>query len=439
MENTNDKYYDLMRTEILDDLKKLRVNFDNTRFEIKDEYKHNGFELDIRHNVDDRQFYRGKIHVDIENMSVNVKGEFITKYSDNSMDLEPLLRIDSNRNQKIKYRFFNTHILNLYDSEKREELKLTEKGFDEDNQEYSFEFPNIIDKYFIENYVSETIYDSFYNIYKIIRNTKAIKLGQYEIYAYLDFMQYMCRKFADVQHLLNIAHSKYKDELHVENKLSVNNYFIKMMKKYSKEKLGFYRIPESLEKIKVLSRLGSEIDVNSLYIIQDDEAVELYNTKFKYALEFNLYNGDLHIELYEKEGDKPYTAFYSIGHIDISSASPTSIDVSTYLRMNNCRRAKLKSNFKGQKPYLKTFTTMRLLDDEIDFKELTKVIELDKKMLGVYNNTDENLYSYRVTVFQAFIVGFLQYIIDNDLGNLRNMIYGNLNLYNIITTNIKFD
>ena len=437
MENTNDKYYDLMRSEILDDLKKLRVNFDNTRFEIKDEYKHNGFELDIRHNVDDRQFYRGKIHVDIENMSVNVEGEFITKYSDNSMDLEPLLRIDSNRNQKIKYRFFNTHILNLYDSEKREELKLTEKGFDEDTQEYSFEFPNIIDRYFIENYISETIYDSFYNIYKIIRNTKAIKLGQYEIYAYLDFMQYMCRKFADVQHLLNIAYYKHKDELYVENKLSINNYFIKMMKKYSKEKLSFYRIPDALDKLKVLSRLGSEIDVNSLYIIQDDEAVDLDGKKFKYALEFDLSNGHLHIDVYETEGDKSYTTFYNVGYIDISSKSPTSIDVSTYVKMNDYK--KLKSNFKGQKPYLKTFTTIRISDDEIDLKELIKVIELDKKMINTYNNTDENLYSYRITIFQKFIIEFLQYIVENDLGNLRNIIYGNLNLYNSITTTIKFD
>jgi len=94
-------------------------------------------------------------------------------------------------------------------------------------------------------------------------------------------MQYMCRKFADVQQLLNIAHNKYKDELYVENKLSVNNYLIKTMNKYSKEKMGFYRIPESLEKVKVLSRLGSEIDVNALYIIQDDEAVKLGDKKFK--------------------------------------------------------------------------------------------------------------------------------------------------------------
>ena len=437
MENTNDKYYDLMRAEILDDLKKLRVNFDNTRFELKHEYKHNGFELDIRHNVDDRKFYRGMIYVDIENMSINVKGEFITKYSDNSMDLEPLLRIDSNRGQKIKYRFFNTHILNLYDSEKRKELKLTEKGFDEDNQEYFFEFPNVIDRFAIENYISETIYDSFYNIYKIIRNTKAIKLGQYEIYAYLDFMQYMCRKFADVQQLLNIAHNKYKDELYVENKLSVNNYFIKMTKKYSKEKMGFYRIPESLEKIKVLSRLGSEIDVNALYIIQDDEAVELGNKKFKYALEFDLSNGHLHIDLYEKEGDRPHIAFYNIGYIDISSKSPTSIDVSTYLKMNDYKN--LKSNFKGQKPYLKNYSTITLSDDEMDFKELIKIIELDKKIISTYNNTDESLYSYRITIFQKFIIEFLQYIIDNDLGNLRNIIYGNKNLYDIITTTIKFD
>lgn len=437
MENTNDKYYDLMRAEILDDLKKLRVNFDNTRFELKHEYKHNGFELDIQHNVDDRKFYRGAIYVDIENMSVNVKGEFITKYSDNSMDLEPLLRIDSNRGQKIKYRFFNTHILNLYDSEKRKELKLTEKGFDEDNQEYFFEFPNVIDRFAIENYISETIYDSFYNIYKIIRNTKAIKLGQYEIYAYLDFMQYMCRKFADVQQLLNIAHNKYKDELYVENKLSVNNYLIKIMNKYSKEKMGFYRIPESLEKVKVLSRLGSEIDVNALYIIQDDEAVKLGDKKFKYTLESDLSNGHLHIDLYEKEGNMPYTSFYNIGYIDISSKSPTSIDVSTYLKMNDYKN--LKSNFKGQKPYLKNYSTITLSDDEMDFKELIKIIELDKKIISTYNNTDESLYSYRITIFQKFIIEFLQYIIDNDLGNLRNIIYGNKNLYDIITTTIKFD
>ena len=209
------------------------------------------------------------------------------------------------------------------------------------------------------------------------------------------------------------------------------------MKKYGKEKMGFYNIPDKLEKIKVLSRLGSEIDVNALNIINDDEAVELNDKKYKYALELDLSNGHLHIDLYEKEKDAPYTAFHNIGYVDVNNYSPTSVNISTYLKMNDCKN--LKSNFNGQKPYLKNYTAITLSDEKIDLKELIKVIELDKKIIATYNNTEENLYSYRISIFQKFIIEFLQYIIDNDLGNLRNFIFNNLNLYDIIKTNIKFD
>lgn len=436
MENTNKKYYDLMRNKILENMKTIQKNNDSDKFTYEYEDRQNGFQLYVRYHTSERTYYRGILNLDIENRKILVKGEYITKYSDNSVDLEPLIRIESIKGE-TKYKFYNNHVLNIYDSEKREELKLTEKGFNEDTQAYEFTFPETINNFHIESYISETIYDEFYNIYKMIRRTKAIKLSQYEIYAFLDFIQYMCRKFADVEHMLNTVYYKYKDELYVENELSANDYFIKMMKKYSKEKMGFYNIPNKLEKIKVLSRLGSEIDVNALQIINDDEAVELEDKKFKYALELELSNGNLHIDMYEKEGDKPYTAFRNIGFIDINSKSPTSINISTYLKMNDYKP--LKSNFKGQKPYLKDFTAITYSDDEIDFKELIKVIELDKSIINTYNNTDVNLYSYRISIFQKFIVEFLQYIIDNDLENLRNFIFNNLNSYDIIKTNIKFD
>lgn len=436
--NTNEKYYDLMKNKILEDMKNIQKNNDNNKFTCEYEDRQNGFQLYVRYYTGERTYYRGILNLDIENRKILVKGEYITKYSDNSVDLEPLIRIESIKG-KTEYKFYNTHILNLYDSDKREELKLTEKGFNEDTQVYEFTFPEIINNFHIESYISETIYDEFYSIYKMIRRTKAIKMGQYEIYAFLDFIQYMCRKFADVEHMLNTVYFKYRNELYVENKLSVNDYFIKMMKKYSKGKMGFYNIPDKLEKIKVLSRLGSEIDVNALQIINDDEAVELEDKKFKYALELYLSNGNLYIDMYEKEGDKPYTAFRNIGFIDIdiNSNSPISINISTYLKMNDCKH--LKSNFKGQKPYLKNCTTMTISDDEIDLQELIKAIELDKTIISTYNNTNENLYSYRITIFQKFIVEFLQYIIDNDLGNLRNFIYNNLNSYDIITTTVKLD
>lgn len=434
MKNENNKYYNLMKEAIKKDLKNIQKNNDNDKFTYEYEDRQNGFELYVRYYVGERTYYRGTLLLDVENRRILVKGELITKYSDNSIDLDPLMRIESIKG-KTEYKFYNTHILNLYDSNKREELKLTEKGFNEDTQSYEFNFTEILDKFYIESFISETIYDKFYDIYKIIRDTKPIKLGQYEIYAFLDFIQYMCRKFADVQHMLNVVYDKYKDELHVENELSVNDYFIKMMKKYSKKKMGFYNVPDKLEKIKVLSRLKSEIDVNALNIINDDGAVELGDKKFEYALELDLSNGHLHIDLYEKE--EPYTAFHNIGYVDVNNYSPTSINISTYLKMNDCKN--LKSNFNGQKPYLKNYTTITLSDEKIDLKELIKVIELDKKIITTYNNTEENLYSYRIAVFQKFIIEFLQYIIDNDLGNLRNFIFGNLNLYDIIKTNIKFD
>lgn len=434
--NTNEKYYDLMKNKILEDMKNIQKNNDDNKFTFEYEDRQNGFQLYVRYYTGERTYYRGILNLDIENRKILIKGEYITKYSDNSVDLEPLIRIESIKGE-TKYKFYNNHILNLYDSDKREELKLTEKGFNEDTQTYEFDFPETINNFHIESYISETIYDKFYSIYKMIRRTKAIKLSQYEIYAFLDFIQYMCRKFADVEHMLNTVYYKYRKELSVENKLSVNDYFIKMMKKYSKKKMGFYNISDKLEKIKVLSRLGSVIDINALQIINDDEAVELEDKKFKYALELELYNGNLHINMYEKEGDKPYTAFSNIGFIDINSKSPTSINISTYLKMNDYKP--LKSNFKGQKPYLKNFTTMTISDDEIDFKELTKIIELDKEMINKYNGTNENLYSYRITIFQKFIVEFLQYIIDNDLENLINFIFNNLNSYDIITTTVKLD
>ena len=434
--NTNKKYYDLMREVIQKDLKNIQKNNDNDKFTYEYEDRQNGFELRVRYYTGERTYYRGTLLLDVENRRILVKGEYITKYSDNSVDLDPLMRIESIKG-KTEYKFYNTHILNLYDSDKREELKLTEKGFNEDTESYEFIFPDVLDKFHTESYISETIYDKFYNIYKIIRNTKPIKLGQYEIYAFLDFIQYMCRKFADMQLLLNVVYDKYKDELHIENELSVNDYFIKMMKKYSKKKMGFYNIPDKLEKIKVLSRLESEIDVNALQIINDDEAVELQDKKFEYALELDLYNGNLQLDLYEKEGDKPYTTFHNVGYMNISSTSPTSIKVSTYLKMNDYKP--LKSNFNGQKPYLKNYSTITLSDNKIDLKELIKVIELDKTIISTYNNTEENVYYYRIAIFQKFIVEFLQYIIDNDLGNLRDLIFNNLNSYDIIKTNIKFD
>lgn len=436
MKNENNKYYDLMREVIQKDLKNIQKNNDSDKFTYEYEDRQNGFELYVRYYVGERTYYRGTLLLDVESRRILVKGEYITKYSDNSVDLDPLMRIESVKG-KTEYKFYNTHILNLYDSNKREELKLTEKGFNEDTQSYEFNFTEILDKFYIESFISETIYDNFCYIYKIIKHIKAIKLGQYEIYAFLDFIQYMCRKFADVQHMLNVVYDKYKDELNVENELSVNDYFIKMMKKYSKEKMGFYNIPDKLEKIKVLSRLGSEIDVNALNIINDDEAVELNDKKYKYALELDLSNGHLHIDLYEKEKDTPYTAFHNIGYVDVNNYSPTSINIATYLKMNDCKN--LKSNFNGQKPYLKNYTAITLSDEKIDLKELIKVIELDKKIIATYNNTEENLYYCRISIFQKFIVEFLQYIIDNDLGNLRNFIFGNLNLYDIIKTNIKFD
>ena len=421
-----------MKEAIKKDLKNIQKNNDSDKFTYEYEDRQNGFELYVRYYTGERTYYRGTLLLDIESRRILVKGEYITKYSDNSVDLDPLMRIESIKG-KTEYKFYNTHILNLYDSDKREELKLTEKGFNEDTQSYEFNFTEILDKFYIESFISETIYDNFYYIYKIIRHIKAIKLGQYEIYAYLDFIQYMCRKFADVQQMLNIIYYDYKDELHVENELSVNDYLIKMMKKYSKEKIGFYNIPDKLEKIKVLSRLGSEIDVNALQIIHDDEAVELEDKKFTYALELDLSDGNLHIDMYEKDS----AVFRNIGFIDIKSKSPTSISISTYLKMNDYKH--LKSNFKGQKPYLKNYTTTTLPDDEMDLKELIKVIELDKTIISTYNNTDKNLYYYRIAIFKKFIVEFLQYIIDNDLGNLRNFIFSNLNLYDIITTTIKFD
>lgn len=436
MENTNEKYYELMKNKILEDMKNIQKNNDNNKFTCEYEDRQNGFQLYVRYHTSERTYYRGILNLDIENRKILVKGEYITKYSDNSVDLEPLIRIESTKNE-TKYKFYNNHILNLYDSEKREELKLNEKGFNEDTQAYEFTFPETINNFHIESYISETIYDKFYDIYKMIRRTKAIKLGQYEIYAFLDFFLYMCRKFADAEHMLNTVYYKYRDELYVENKLSVNDYLIKMMKKYSKGKMGFYNIPDKLEKIKVLSRLGSEIDVNALQIINDDEAVKLEDKKFKYALELYLSNGNLHIDMYEKEGDKPYTAFRNIGFIDIKSNSPTSINISTYLKMNDCKH--LKSNFKGQKPYLKNYSTITLSDDEMNLKELIKVIDLDKTLISTYNNTGENLYHYRISIFQKFIVEFLQYIIDNDLRNLKYFIFDNLNSYDIITTTVKLD
>lgn len=436
MKNENNKYYNLMKEAIKKDLKNIQKNNDSDKFTYEYEDRQNGFELYVRYYTGERTYYRGTLLLDIENRRILVKGEYITKYSDNSVDLDPLMRIESIKG-KTEYKFYNTHILNLYDSNKREELKLTEKGFNEDTQSYEFDFTEVLDKFYIESFISETIYDNFYYIYKIIRHIKAIKLGQYEIYAFLDFIQYMCRKFADVQHMLNVVYDEYKDELNVENELSVNDYFIKMMKKYGKEKMGFYNIPDKLEKIKVLTRLGSEIDVNALNIINDDEAVELNDKKYKYALELDLSNGHLHIDLYEKEKDTPYTAFHNIGYVDVNNYSPTSINIATYLKMNDCKN--LKSNFNGQKPYLKNYTAITLSDEKIDLKELIKVIELDKKIIATYNNTEENLYYCRISIFQKFIVEFLQYIIDNDLGNLRNFVFDNLNLYDIIKTNIKFD
>ena len=436
MENTNKKYYDLMREAIQKDLKNIQKNNDSDKFTYEYEDRQNGFQLYVRYHISERTYYRGILNLDIENRKILVKGEYITKYSDNSVDLEPLIRIESIKGE-VKYKFYNNHILNIYDSDKREELKLTEKGFNEDTNAYEFDFPETINNFHIESYISETIYDKFYSIYKMIRRTKAIKLGQYEIYAFLDFIQYMCRKFADVEHMLNTVYFKYRNELYVENKLSVNDYLIKMMKKYSKEKMGFYNIPDKLEKIKVLSRLESEIDVNALTIINDDEAVELEDKKFEYALELELFNGHLHVDLYEKEGDKPYIAFHNIGYIDVDSKSPTSIKVSTYLKMNDCKN--LKSTFNGQKPYLKNYSTITISDNELDLKELIKVIELDKSIIDTYNGTSENIYYYRISIFQKFIVEFLQYIIDNDLENLRNFIFNNLNSYDIIKTNINFD
>ena len=436
MENTNKKYYDLMREAIQKDLKNIQKNNDSDKFTYEYEDRQNGFQLYVRYHISERTYYRGILNLDIENRKILVKGEYITKYSDNSVDLEPLIRIESIKGE-VKYKFYNNHILNIYDSEKREELKLTEKGFNEDTNAYEFDFPETINNFHIESYISETIYDKFYSIYKMIRRTKAIKLGQYEIYAFLDFIQYMCRKFADVEHMLNTVYFKYRNELYVANELSVHDYFIKMMKKYSKGKMGFYNIPDKLEKIKVLSRLESEIEVNALQIINDDEAVELEDKKFEYALELELFNGHLHVDLYEKEGDKPYIAFHNIGYIDVDSKSPTSIKVSTYLKMNDYKN--LKSTFNGQKPYLKNYSTITISDNELDLKELIKVIELDKSIINTYNNTDVNLYSYRISIFQKFIVEFLQYIIDNDLENLRNFIFNNLNSYDIIKTNIKFD
>lgn len=436
MENTNKKYYDLMREAIQKDLKNIQKNNDSDKFTYEYEDRQNGFQLYVRYHISERTYYRGILNLDIENRKILVKGEYITKYSDNSVDLEPLIRIESIKGE-VKYKFYNNHILNIYDSDKREELKLTEKGFNEDTNAYEFDFPETINNFHIESYISETIYDKFYSIYKMIRRTKAIKLGQYEIYAFLDFIQYMCRKFADVEHMLNTVYFKYRNELYVANELSVHDYFIKMMKKYSKEKMGFYNIPDKLEKIKVLSRLESEIEVNALQIINDDEAVELEDKKFEYALELELFNGHLHVDLYEKEGDKPYIAFHNIGYIDVDSKSPTSIKVSTYLKMNDCKN--LKSTFNGQKPYLKNYSTITISDNELDLKELIKVIELDKTIISTYNNTDVNLYSYRISIFQKFIVEFLQYIIDNDLENLRNFIFNNLNSYDIIKTNINFD
>lgn len=436
MENTNKKYYDLMREAIQKDLKNIQKNNDSDKFTYEYEDRQNGFQLYVRYHISERTYYRGILNLDIENRKILVKGEYITKYSDNSVDLEPLIRIESIKGE-VKYKFYNNHILNIYDSNKREELKLTEKGFNEDTNAYEFDFPETINNFHIESYISETIYDKFYDIYKMIRRTKAIKLGQYEIYAFLDFIQYMCRKFADVEHMLNAVYFKYRNELYVENKLSVNDYLIKMMKKYSKGKMGFYNIPDKLEKIKVLSRLESEIDVNALTIINNDEALELNDKEFEYALELGLSNGNLYLDLYEKEGDKPYTTFHNVGYMNISSTSPTSIKVSTYLKMNDYKH--LRSNFNGQKPYLKNYNTITLSDDEIDLKELIKIIELDKTIISTYNNTDVNLYSYRISIFQKFIVEFLQYIIDNDLGNLRDFIFDNLNSYDIIKTNIKFD
>ena len=436
MENTNKKYYDLMREAIQKDLKNIQKNNDSDKFTYEYEDRQNGFQLYVRYHISERTYYRGILNLDIENRKILVKGEYITKYSDNSVDLEPLIRIESIKGE-VKYKFYNNHILNIYDSDKREELKLTEKGFNEDTNAYEFDFPETINNFHIESYISETIYDKFYSIYKMIRRTKAIKLGQYEIYAFLDFIQYMCRKFADVEHMLNTVYFKYRNELYVENKLSVNDYLIKMMKKYSKEKMGFYNIPDKLEKIKVLSRLESEIDVNALTIINDDEAVELEDKKFEYALELELFNGHLHVDLYEKEGDKPYIAFHNIGYIDVDSKSPTSIKVSTYLKMNDYKN--LKSTFNGQKPYLKNYSTITISDNELDLKELIKVIELDKSIINTYNGTSENIYYYRISIFQKFIVEFLQYIIDNDLENLRNFIFNNLNSYDIIKTNINFD
>ena len=166
MKNENNKYYDLMREVIQKDLKNIQKNNDSDKFTYEYEDRQNGFELYVRYYVGERTYYRGTLLLDVESRRILVKGEYITKYSDNSVDLDPLMRIESIKG-KTEYKFYNTHILNLYDINKREELKLTEKGFNEDTQSYEFNFTEILDKFYIESFISETIYDNFYYIYKI--------------------------------------------------------------------------------------------------------------------------------------------------------------------------------------------------------------------------------------------------------------------------------
>lgn len=362
--------------------------------------------LDIKQGISKNREYVGNITVDVKNKKINLIAKEVLK---DYYEEFPIFNITCD-NGNVELNVFNEDgLLYLYDDSAVDIVlsKIEDLGYidtEEYKKRYTWTCPRTLSGIFIKSYVSETLYEKVYEIYKVIGDIKPYKESEIVIYDFLDFIQYMCRKFARLLYEMYSSLYKYKDEIEVE---------------FTPKELLNILVEKSHSSI----RFGTKttIDGVPVVLINKDEEFEYNDKKYRYGLHLDVVTDKCEVIFGYYEGvrkpDSDEYKYTKIGEITLKYDEKDEISSVLFYRLDTLYDGE-PDNFTTdlsllEKLYFNKELVIRPFTKQNIIKASNIAEKVDTPMTVIATGEEENLYGVRLLGFAEYTFYIINKIINN--------------------------